>query len=101
MDTESRILPILKRLINKSNGESLSDICKNIKSSMKGQALIEFPIKDERSVYVAMHEFKKEFNVSCLTISQDSKSIVLCFPGELNNQHIDFFIKRDVEPNQL
>ena len=101
MDKEPLILPIFRRLIQKAPEEKVSDIANNIKKSMEGQGLIEFYIKDERSVYVSMSEFKNEFDISCLTVSRNSDSVVLAFPGVVDESHINFFIKRDIDLDQL
>ncbi len=102
MGKEPFILPILRLLIQKANEEKVSDVAKNIKNSMEGQTLIEFSITDERSVYIAMPAFKRDFNISYTTLSGDLQSIILAFPGSgITKKHIDFWEKRDVSPNQL
>ena len=71
MGKEPFILPILKLLIQKAHEEKVSDVANNIKNSMEGQTLIEFSVKDERSVYAAMPAFKREYEISYATLSND------------------------------
>ena len=94
------VLPIFKFVIHKVRGEIVSEIGNSIRKAMDGQALIEFRVDDDPLIYALVSQFKNEFKISSSTISQDSNSIVLAFPGKLDIPQIDFFKKRGVTPKE-
>lgn len=92
------VLPIFKYLIHKAIGDRVTEIGNHVRKAMEGQALLEFSADDEQLIYLILYEFKKKFKISHSTISKDSDSIVLAFPGKLDIPHVDFFRKQGINP---
>ena len=94
------VLPIFKLLINKASSDIVSDVGNNIRKAIEGQALIEFSIKECELVYLTISQFRKEFDIPCSTLSQDDDSIVLAFPGDLKDYHVNYFFNKGMNPKR-